>query len=103
MDDSINNGLSPEAATREIRGIAKFGSVTPTNHILYDHPERNYDMQDVEEVLLNGQVREPPEWDEEYENWRYKVRGHATNGKATTVVVVMLDHREILGITIMPK
>jgi len=103
MADNITNELSPEEATREIRGIAKLGSVIPSDHILHDHPERNYDMQDVEQVLSKGKVREPPEYDRKYDNWKYKVEGHAIDGSVATVVVAILSHREILGITIMGK
>ena len=46
--DNSTKKLLPEEATREIRGIAKIGSVIPSDHILYDHQDRNYDMHDVE-------------------------------------------------------
>lgn len=103
MDDNISNELPPKEATREIRGIAKLGSIIPSHHILYDHPERNYDMQDVEQVLSKGNVKEPPEYDKKYETWKYKVKGHAVDGSVATVVVAILSHREILAITIMGK
>ena len=103
MDYSSTNQLLPEEATREIRGIAKVGSVIPSDHILYDHPERNYDMQDVDQVLSNGEVREPPEYDKEYDNWVYKVEGNAVEGDKATVVVTIVSHREIFCITIKPK
>jgi len=103
MADNITNELSSEEATREIRGIAKLGSVIPSKHILYDHPERNYDMNDVELVLSAGKIRKPPEYDKEYDNWVYCMEGNAVEGDKATVVVTILSHREILCITIKPK
>lgn len=103
MADNITNKLSPEEATCEIRGIAKLGSVTLSNHILDDHPERNYDMQDVALVLSKGKVRKPPEYDNKYDNWVYCMEGNAVEGDKATVILTILSHREILCITIKPK
>ena len=103
MADNITNELSTEEATREIRGIAKLGSIILSDHILYDHPDRNYDMQDVERVLSNGEVREPPEYDKKYDNWKYEMKGNAVEGDKATVVVTIVSHREIFCITIMNK
>lgn len=60
-------------------------------------------MQDVEQVLSNGEVREPPEYDKEYDNWKYKVEGNAVEGDKATAVVTIKSHNEIFCITIEPK
>lgn len=99
-----NNKLTPSEAQEKIRGIAKFGSIIPTFHINSEScPDRNYDLQDVEEVLKNGIVNEQPEFDDKYENWKYKVEGKAIDGDEAIVITVILSHRELLAITIMSK
>jgi len=103
MDYNSTYKLLPEEAGRTIRGIAKLGYIIPTDHFIQQMDKRNYDMQDVEQVLSTGEVRKPPEYDKEYDNWKYKVEGNAVEGGKVTVLVTILSHREILCITIMDK
>jgi Domain of unknown function (DUF4258) len=99
-----DNRLSPEQAQEQIRSIAKFGFITPTGHCLHESmAERNYDIQDLELVLTSGFVKDEPEWDSDYANWKYKVEGKTTEGDEAVVVTVILSHNELLAITMMSK
>jgi len=48
-------------------------------------------------------VNEPPEYDKFYHNWKYKVEGKTIEGDKAIVITVILSHRALLAITIMPK
>ena len=99
-----NEKLTLSEAQKVIRGIAKFGSIIPTFHIDFESgPKRSWDLQDVEAVLTHGNVTEEPVFDDEYGNWKYKVEGKAIDGDEAIVVTVILSHRELRAITIIPK
>ncbi len=96
--------LSPEEAQREIRGIATYADVIPSNHCFFDSlDQRNYTTDDLYFVLKNGKVREQPEWNIDHSNWQYKVEGKAIEGDEAVVITVIISHRELLAVTIMPK
>ena len=103
MADNIKK-LTPNAAQTKIREIAKFGDVILTSHCLLDSMEnRSYSIHDVDLVLKKGTVNEPPEYDKFYHNWKYKVEGKTIEGDKAIVITVILSHRALLAITIMPK
>ncbi|MBW2741144.1 MAG: DUF4258 domain-containing protein [Deltaproteobacteria bacterium] len=80
------------------------GSVIWTDHFSYDSMNyRNYSSQDIDFILQEGTVKEPPEYDEDYRNWKYKVEGKTIDGDIAIVITVILSYRELLAITIMPK
>ena len=103
MSDTIHK-LSPEEAESQIRKIAISGSVEITEHC-YDESMRNrgYDSNDIVNVLFNGRIREPPQYDEEHSNWEYRVEGNVVEGEKATVVVAIKSHDQLVCITIMPK
>lgn len=103
MTDSIKK-LTPLEAQTKIRDIAKLGSIIPTYHCFCDSMDiRSYSIHDLELVLKKGTVKEHPEYDEKYRNWKYKVEGRAIDGDQAIVITVILSYRELLAITIMPK
>ena len=67
MTDNDTDRLEPKEAQRKINGIAKLGYITPTNHLSDRMEERGYDFQDLEQILSLGKVKDPPEYDEKYE------------------------------------
>jgi len=81
-----NKKLTLQEAQSKIREIAKLGSVIWTDHFSQE-----------------GTVKEPPEYDEDYRNWKYKVEGKTIDGDIAIVITVILSYRELLAITIMPK
>jgi len=103
MTDNDTNKLEPKEAQRKINGIAKLGYITPTGHLSDRMDERDYDSQDLEQVLSLGKMRKPPEYDEKHNQWKYKVEGNVIDGEKATVIVTILSHNEIQGITIMDK
>ncbi|MDZ7697070.1 MAG: DUF4258 domain-containing protein [Deltaproteobacteria bacterium] len=103
MIDNDTGRLSPEKAGRKIKEIARLGFITPTRHLTDRMAERGYDFQDLEQILSSGKVKKPPEYDEEYGQWKYRVEGETVDGEKATVVVAIVGHNEILGITIMDK
>jgi len=40
-------------------------------------------------TLRNGQILREPEWDEEHQNWKYRVEGVDTEGDELTVITVI--------------
>ena len=103
MTDNDTDRLGPKEAQRKINGIGKLGYIIPTSHLSDRMEERGYDFQDLEQILSLGKVKDPPEYDEKYEHWKYKVQGNVIDGEKATVVVAILSHNEVLGITIMDK
>jgi len=103
MADNIANELSPEEATPKIREIARLGYITPTFHFEKRMEQRKYDTQDVDLILSTGKVRKPPEWDSDYDEWKYAVEGNAVEGDKATVIVTIVNPDEIKCITIKPK
>lgn len=98
-----NKKLTLQEAQSKIREIAKLGSVIWTDHY-YDRTNyRNYSSQDIDFILQEGTVKEPPEYDEDHCNWKYKVEGKTIDGDRAIVITVILSYRELLAITIMPK
>ena len=99
-----NKKLTLQEAQSKIREITKLGSVIWTDHFSYDSMNyRNYSSQDIDFILQEGTVKEPPEYDEDYRNWKYKVEGKTIDGDIAIVITVILSYRELLAITIMPK
>ena len=64
---------------------------------------RDYDVQDLEKVLLNGKINAPPEYDSKYNNWKFKVEGLTTEDDIAVVVTVIISHRELFCVTIFGK
>ena len=106
MADIINIPETPDIneAEKQIRNIAKFGSIIPSYHCFRDSmANRDYDVQDLEKVLLNGKINAPPEYDSKYNNWKFKVEGLTTEDDIAVVVTVIVSHRELFCITIFDK
>ena len=106
MTDITNRSDTPDIkeAEKDIRDIAKLGSIIPSRHCFRDSmAERNYNAQDLSEVLLKGKILEPPVYDEQYGDWKFKVTGITTEEDTAVVVTVIASHRELYCVTIYPK
>jgi hypothetical protein len=99
----IRNILSAQEAERRIRGIVKFGYVTPLPHCRLRMKERGYDDTDLELILSTGRIIEPPEFNTEYNNWVCIVEGNVVEGDIAVVVTAIFSHNELHCITIKPK
>jgi len=102
MYDIINK-LTAKQAEQKIKEINKLGSVIILPHCQKRMKEKNYSSSDIDLLLSKGSVQEPPEYDENFCQWRYKIKGNAIEGDKATVVVSIKSHRELVCITIMPK
>lgn len=46
-------------------------------------------MIDVVNTLMTGQIVRDPEWDEEYQNWKYRVEGVDMEADELTAIIVI--------------
>lgn len=82
--------LLPLEAKRTIFLILEQGYVEYSVHCLRDSmPKRQVTILDVVNTLRNGQILREPEWDEEHQNWKYRVEGVDTEGDELTVITVI--------------
>jgi hypothetical protein len=48
-------------------------------------------MPQLLHALKTGKILRSPEWDDEYENWKYRVEGVDTEGDSLAAVAVILE------------
>lgn len=96
----MDEPLAPEEAIQIVRSIAKLGTIELSGHCRERMRSKNFDYHDLMLVLSNGEIKEPPEYDEEHDHYKYKVTGPTIDCDNATAVTVILDHRSILVITI---
>ncbi len=84
--------LSTENAKKEIlRNLAE-GKLELTDHCLYERmSERKVDYQDIVCVLETGEIKRQPEWDDEHQNWKYRVEGFDTENDDLTAITIILE------------
>jgi hypothetical protein len=101
MDYVDDKPLDVATATEMIRGIAKFGTVVHSDHCEYESmPGRDFSAQDLQMILEEGEVYEPPKRDEKTGDFKYKMVGETIEGDRTTVIVVITDHRSLSVVTV---
>lgn len=84
--------FSNTEAKEKILLILSDGFVKPTFHCRKDSMvKRNIEIDDILEALQNGEIRHNPEWDEEHQNWKYKVCGRDVEEDELTVITVILE------------
>ena len=88
--------LSPEEAKRRIVFILKGGgSFIPLWHCYQRMGERGgisgVSDRDVINVLLHGEIIREPEWDDNHNNWKYRVEGKDIEGDDLTAITVIVD------------
>ena len=102
MSDN-NNILTAEEAERKIREILKDQNVAILPHCRLRMEERSYNDIDIELVLSEGKVKEPPEYNTKYNNWICKVEGRVVEGDKANVVTAIVNNNTLLCITIYSK
>ena len=81
-----------EQATEKINLIAKDGIIRYSRHARKESmPNRDVTHQDVLHLLKNGEVKAIGEWDEQYQNWRYKVEGEDLSKEELRAITIIFD------------
>lgn len=92
--------LRPSEVMDRIREIVRFGDVQTTSHCRRRMIGRSFHFQDLLSVLLNGEVKDQPEYDEKHDHFKYKVYGSTIDGDSAIAVTVILTFRSLMVITI---
>lgn len=96
----MSEPFSPLEALQLIREIVNFGDVQTTGHCRKRMVERGFDFQDLLSVLLNGEIKSPPEYDPKYDQYRYRVEGSSIDGDTAVAITVIVGIRSLLVVTI---
>jgi len=84
--------LSPTDAKSLIEQIVAQGTVLLTGHCKRDSmPSRGVTFADVIKVLTDGQILRAAEWDDQYQNWKYRVEGCDLDGDDLTAITVIIE------------
>jgi hypothetical protein len=68
-----------------------------THHLRQRSHERHVDIFDIRKALETGCVT-ADSWDENHQNWKYRVCGRDTEGDSLTVVVVIHEAAGIIKV-----
>lgn len=94
--------LTPIDAQRRINGIAQNSSyVIILGHASERMEERSFVFRDVIEILREGIVLDAAEYDEEHNNYKYKVTCINFRGNRDADVIVTLRLDSLAVITVM--
>ncbi len=87
-------------AARLIRSISNdpAGSFRSTKHARDMMKDRKISTQDIRHVFKNGKVLDEPEIDIKTGNWKYRIIGNGIDNDNLTVVVVINNDENYLGI-----
>lgn len=84
--------LTPDEAKRKIALFLEDGTVEPSFHCRQDSMrKRNVALLDIINTLKTGEIIRQPEWDDTYQNWKYRVEGVDTEGDELTAVTIIFD------------
>lgn len=84
--------LTPDEAKRQITLFLDEGIVEPSFHCRQESMrKRNISMLDIMNALETGEVIKEPEWDDTFQNWKYRVEGADTEGDELTAVTIIFD------------
>lgn len=84
--------LSRDEAERKIKQILAQGIVELSYHCLKQSMTlRDVEMEDIVAVLGNGQIIREPEWEERYQNWKYRVEGLDISNDVLTAITVIFE------------
>lgn len=89
---SVPTKLTPDEVKRKITLFLQDGTVEPSFHCRRDSMrKRNVTLLDIVNTLKTGEVIKAPEWDDAYQNWKYRVEGVDTEGDELTAVTIIFD------------
>ena len=85
--------LTPAEAYKAIQQLLELrDSIGWTRHARNRARERRFTTDDVRRVLVRGTVSPDPQWDEQFENWKYKVSGRDYDDEPLAVIIVLEPH-----------
>lgn len=90
--------LSSKSVLEKARKYLNSGNVIPTPHLKKRMEEKNFNMQDVINIIENGEIPKPPEWNEEFGQFRYVVKGKDIEGIELNLVIAISTKEEMLTI-----
>ena len=71
-----------------------------TRHAEDRRADRSFNRRDAERVLTNGTVAPNPEWDERFQNWKYRITGRdLDNDELSLIVAIEPSNQRITIIT----
>ena len=102
MEYLANKLFTPEQATELINKTATHTDleIAYTDHCKKRMIERGFTFQDLLLLFSNGKVNSQPEYDENMQQYKYKVEGTTLDDDQGSVVTVILDSRKLLAITV---
>lgn len=75
-----------------IKIILNEGIVEVSKHCLMDSmPKRDVDIEDIIAALMNGQIIRQAEWDNNYNNWKYRIEGFDVSKEELTVITIIFS------------
>ena len=84
--------FSPQEAKKKILLILLEGIIKPTFHCKYESmPKRSVEDFDIRNALEFGEVKHQPEWDENHQNWKYKVVGKDLEDDKLTIITIIIE------------
>ena len=90
--------LSPSAVRQRLDYLlGVHNGVVYTKHLRDRSHQRHFDTFDLRRALENG-VPSIDEWDNRFQNWKYKIAGTDMEGDSLTVVVVLQDSPEVVRV-----
>ena len=83
--------LSPIEAYEAIQQLlGSRDSISLTDHARKRMRERQFTVDDVWRVLMFGSVSPNPEWDEQFQNWKYRVSGVDYDNAPPALIVALI-------------
>ena len=85
--------LTPAEAHAAIQRLLELrDSIGWTQHARNRARDRRFTADDVRRVLVRGTVSPDPQWDEQFQNWHYKVSGRDYDDEPLAVIIALEPH-----------
>ena len=91
--------LTAQDATKKIRDIVRNGYVVILPHCREQMARRGYIDVDIDSLLRHGHIKDDPEFNNEHQQWRYRVEG-VIEGDQTVLIVAFPSDVKLFCITI---
>lgn len=98
MEDGYLKRYSKAEALKVIRNILKNGAIIPSSHVRERMLQRDFDMQDILQVIKTGAIYTEPEIHTKTGRWTYKVEGKTIDGDKLDIVIDIDDKDKCIKI-----